>query len=228
MRKCKHVVAKRVIDSIMSLIAIIILLPLTIPIALILRLTGEGEILYRQVRVGQNGKRIRVAKFATMLKDSPNIGTRDITAENDSRVLPVGKFLRKTKLNEIPQFLNVLFGTMSLVGPRPLTERIFSYYSDADQELIKRMRPGLTGVGSIIFRDEESAIRNSSKPIELFYKEDIVPYKALLERWYYEHRSAVNDLLILVVTVVVVMRPRSIIYRKIWKDLPEADERRER
>ena len=212
---------KRLIDLLLSSIALVLFLPFGLPIALVLRLTGEGEVFYPQQRVGKGGKLFPVYKFATMLKESPNLGSGDITVTNDPRVLPVGRFLRKTKLNEVPQVLNILFGTMSIVGPRPLTPRNFAYYTDEEQEIIGKMRPGLTGIGSIVFRDEESIIGRSDKPFEQCYREDIAPYKAQLERWYYSHRGVVTDLLIIAVTAWVVLRPSSTVYRKIWRDLPD-------
>lgn len=215
---------KRLIDILLSFIALVVFLPFGLPIALVLRLTGEGEVFYLQQRVGRNGKLFPVYKFATMLKESPNLGSGDITVTNDPRVLPVGRFLRKTKLNEVPQILNILFGTMSIVGPRPLTPKNFSYYTDEDQEVIGKMRPGLTGIGSIVFRDEESIIGASDKPFDQRYREDIAPYKAKLERWYYHHQGILTDLMVILVTAWVVFRPESTVYRKIWKDLPPAPE----
>lgn len=215
---------KRIIDVLLSLVATTLFLPIGLPIAIVLRFTGEGEVFYLQERVGRNRKPFSVFKFATMLKNSPNIGSGDITVSGDARVLPVGKILRKTKLNEVPQVLNILFGSMSIVGPRPLTPKNFSYYSEEDQEIIGRMQPGLTGIGSIVFRDEESIIGSSEKPFDRRYKEDIAPYKAKLERWYYHHRGVLTDLLIIAITAWVVFRPESTIYRKIWKDLPPPPE----
>lgn len=209
-------------DIILSLIATVAFLAIGIPIAIILRFTGEGEIFYLQERVGKNREPFSVYKFATMLKNSPNIGSGDITVSGDPRVLPVGKFLRKTKLNEVPQVLNILFGTMSIVGPRPLTPKNFSYYTEEDQEIIGHMRPGLTGIGSIVFRDEESIIAASDKPFDQRYREDIAPYKAQLERWYDQHRGIITDIMVILVTAWVVFYSESTVYRKIWKDLPPA------
>lgn len=213
---------KRILDIVLSFIATILFLPVGLPIAIVLRFTGEGEIFYLQERVGKGRERFFVYKFATMLKDSPNIGSGDITVSGDARVLPVGRLLRKTKLNEVPQVLNILFGSMSVVGPRPLTPKNFSYYSEEDQEIIGQMRPGLTGIGSIVFRDEESIIGASEKPFDQRYREDIAPYKAELERWYFDHRGVLTDLLVIAITAWVVFRPESTIYRRIWKDLPPA------
>lgn len=212
---------KRFFDILFSLIATLLFLPFGIPIAIVLRLTGEGEVFFAQQRIGRDGEPFGLLKFATMLKDSPKMGTGDITMANDPRVLPVGRVLRKTKLNEVPQILNILRGDMSIVGPRPLTSKNFGYYNPEDQRVIGSMRPGLTGIGSIVFRDEESIIARSDKPVEQRYREDIAPYKAELEKWYYDHQGLATDLLIILVTAWVVFNPGSNIHWRIWKDLPE-------
>ena len=112
----------RFIDLCFSSLGLIILLPLFLAVAILLKFTGEGDIFYLQERIGLNGKTFFIIKFATMLRNSPNIGSGTITSKNDSRILPVGKILRKTKINELPQLLNVLFGDMSIIGPRPHVE----------------------------------------------------------------------------------------------------------
>ena len=145
----------RILDIIFSLLALLFLCPVLLPIALVLRLTGEGEIFFVQERVGSNERPFGLIKFATMLKDSPQTGTGSITVRNDPRVLPVGRILRKTKINELPQLLNVLAGDMSVIGPRPLTKNHFNHYPPNLRKLIGSVRPGLSGVGSIVFRDEE-------------------------------------------------------------------------
>ena len=211
---------KRIFDVLLSSIALLIFLPFAIPIVLVLRFTGEGEIFYLQKRIGYRGEPFFLFKFATMLKDSPKLGTGDITVQNDPRVLPAGKFLRKTKLNEVPQILNIIKGDMSIVGPRPLTTKNFNFYSDEEKKIISSMRPGLTGIGSIVFRDEESIISTSDKPVDQCYREEIAPRKARLEQWYYNHRNFFTDLLIIFVTAWVVINSNSKIYYKIWKDLP--------
>jgi lipopolysaccharide/colanic/teichoic acid biosynthesis glycosyltransferase len=149
---------KRILDIIVSLIALIILLPVFIPIIFILRLSGEGEVFYFQERFGIYNSKFQIWKFATMLKNSMNIGTGSITLQNDPRVTKIGSFLRKTKINELPQIINILKGVISLVGPRPLVTKTFTAYNEDVQSKIYNVKPGLTGIGSIIFRDEESII----------------------------------------------------------------------
>ena len=146
---------KRLIDILLSVIGTFILLPVFIPIISILKFTGEGEVFYLQERVGFQNKPIKIFKFATMLKDSENMGSGIYTAKNDARILPLGNFLRKTKINELPQILNILLGDISLVGPRPLIKRTFNLYEPSSRDIISSIKPGLTGVGSIIFRNEE-------------------------------------------------------------------------
>jgi lipopolysaccharide/colanic/teichoic acid biosynthesis glycosyltransferase len=207
-------------DIAISLFALLIFLPFGLIIVIILRLTGEGEIFYVQPRIGQGGEQFGLIKFATMLKDSPNLGTGAITVKNDPRVLPFGKFLRKSKLNEVPQFINVLKGDMSIVGPRPLAPQTFEYYSPEIQRQIVNAKPGLTGIGSIVFRDEESVLANSAKSSVDCYKEDIAPYKGRLELWYIENRNMWLDIVLISLTAIAVISPRSMLYKKLLWNLP--------
>jgi len=150
----------------------------------------------------RGGRLFGLFKFATMLRDSPSMGTGTITLHNDPRVLPVGRFLRKTKLNELPQLLNVLRGEMSIVGPRPQTPRCFSAFPPASQQCIRQVPPGLTGVGSLVFRDEEGLMREAVDP-DRFYDAVIMPYKGKLEEWYVAHAGIGTYLRIIVLTVWV-------------------------
>jgi len=215
---------KRLLDIIVSFITLIILLPLFIPIVIALKLTAEGEVFYFQERIGLNNSRFQIWKFATMLKNSMNMGTGSITLQNDFRVTPIGKFLRKTKINELPQIINILKGDISLVGPRPLVTKTFSAYSAEVQEQIYKVKPGLTGIGSIIFRDEESIISaiKDEDPHE-FYKRVIAPYKGELEMWYQDHRTFFLDLQLIFMTAWVILFPESRLYEKWFKDLPKRD-----
>ncbi len=213
---------KRFIDLVISLFAIIILLPIFVPISLILRFTGEGEIFYLQERIGKNKKIFKVYKFATMLKNSERMGTGIYTAKNDTRILPFGSFLRKSKINELPQVLNIFFGHISLVGPRPLIKRTFDLYDFNDGLLIASVKPGLTGIGSIIFRNEEEILTTAkNENLEDFYKNNITPYKAKLERWYIKNKNIYVDMMIIMLTVWVIMFKKSTLPWKIFKDLPK-------
>ncbi len=212
---------KRLFDIFASGIAILLLLPLEVVVAIILRFTGEGEIFYRQNRVGRNGNIFAVLKFATMLKDSPNLGTGTITQKNDPRVLPIGGFLRKTKLNELPQLWNIFIGDMSVVGPRPLTKETRDYIPREILDEIQDVQPGLTGIGSIVFRDEENIIHQSGEDYHAFYKREIAPYKGTVELWYKRKKSFLLDMKIIFVTAWVVLFSGSKIADSAFPDLPK-------
>ena len=210
----------RFFDILFSGIALLLLSPLLVPIVITLRLTGEGEVFFLQERIGRAGKKFKLFKFATMLKNSPNIGTGTVTMKGDPRVLPVGKFLRKTKINELPQLLNIFFGDMSVIGPRPLTIQTFEAYSENTQILINQVRPGLSGVGSIIFRGEEEIMHGVSASID-FYSNVIAPYKGELEEWFISNKSLYIYFMAIFVTACAVLIPNTKIAWRVFKDLPE-------
>lgn len=215
-------ITKRLFDILMSLIAILCLSWLLIPIIIILLCTGEHYIFYKQMRVGRGGKLFGVLKFATMLKDSPNIGTGLVTTRNDPRVFPFGRFLRKTKLNEVPQLFNVLGGSMSIVGPRPMVQPDYDAYSEEAKQCYNDITPGLSGIGSIVFRDEEYYISLAKDPMG-FLRNIIQPFKGELEIWYHQNRSLWVDFLIIFLTVWVVLFPKSELVYKIFPTLPRKD-----
>ena len=197
---------QRLLDIVFSTLALLVLSPLLVPIAIALRLTGEGEVFYVQNRVGRYGKPLGLYKFVTMLKNSPNLGTGTLTLKNDPRVLPLGRFLRKTKINELPQLLNIFFGDMSIVGPRPQTQRCFDAFPVESQAEIIKVRPGLSGIGSIIFRDEENLMHASTDPNQ-FYDTVIMPYKGKLEEWYVANQGLRTYLLSIGITAWTVLFP---------------------
>jgi len=209
----------RTLDIILSGLALVALSPLLLPLAVILKFTGEGEVFFVQSRVGRNGKLFGLYKFATMLKDSPNMGAGTVTLKDDPRVLPVGKFLRTTKINELPQLLNIFLGDMSIVGPRPQTRRCFDAFPERSRAAIMQVRPGLSGLGSIAFRGEEDMMDASSGP-DRYYDDVIMPYKGLLEEWYVANESLSIYTKVILTTVVVVLSPSSQIFWRIFTDLP--------
>ena len=211
---------ERFFDILFSGAALLTLSPILIPILIILKLTGEGEIFFLQERVGIRGRKFKLFKFATMLKNSPNIGTGTVTLKGDPRVLPVGRFLRKTKINELPQLLNIFLGDMSVIGPRPLTVETFEAYSNNTQNLIQQVRPGLSGIGSIIFRNEEEIMHGANASID-FYTNVIAPYKGELEEWFVSNKSLYIYFAAIFTTVWTVFIPSTKIAWKIFKDLPE-------
>ena len=209
---------KRIIDILIALIALLLLSPILIPTIIILFFSGEREVFYFQKRIGQRGKAFFIWKFATMVKDSPNIGTGEITLRNDPRVTKFGAILRRTKINELPQIFNVLKGEMSIVGPRPLMEVSYNIYSKEQQDEIYKSKPGITGVGSLIFRDEERILSAAADPREMY--NSIFPYKAALEIWYLKNAGIYVDFLIIFLTAFAILFPKKNPVNVVFKSLP--------
>ena len=208
---------KRLLDIFIAVIALVILSPIFICVIIILLFTGERELFYRQERVGFKNRPFNILKFATMLKNSPNMGTGVITVRNDPRVTPFGKILRITKINELPQIFNVLKGNMSIVGPRPLVARSVELYPDAVKEKIYNSPPGMTGIGSLIFRDEENII-SSGEPYEMYRQ--IYLHKGELELWYQRNASMLTDIKIIFLTAWCILFPKSNLQNKFFRSLP--------
>ena len=212
---------KRLFDILLTLSVLIIISPVLLIVSIILLCTGEHQIIYLQTRLGKNLKPFSIWKFTTMLKNSEKMGHGLLTVREDPRVLPFGKFLRKTKINEIAQLVNILIGDLSIVGPRPL---IYDPYKDGIGEIIYSNKPGLTGIGSIIFRDEEDLISKTKLDKKDFYDNYISPYKGELELWYYKNFSFWTDLKIIFCTAWVIFFPTSTMPYKIFKGLPKLPE----
>jgi len=216
--------SKRIFDIASASVVCIILAPIFLPIVILLRLTAEGEVFYRQERIGLNKKPFMIYKFATMLKNSSKMAGGIITINNDPRVTFIGRFLRKSKINELPQLLNIIIGDMSVVGPRPVMKVSFESYPEDIKKVIYNVKPGLTGIGSIIFRDEEdliSNIKNDGGDIWDFYKNKIYPFKGEVEIWYQNNKSFFLDIKLIFITAWVIFSPNSTIYEKLFKDLPK-------
>jgi lipopolysaccharide/colanic/teichoic acid biosynthesis glycosyltransferase len=211
----------RLLDLVISTSLILLLLPIFLPTMLILRFTGEGEVFYAQTRVGKGGRPIQVLKFATMLKASPNLAGGFLTQRDDPRVLPVGRVLRNWKINELPQLFNVWMGHMSLVGPRPQARVHYNLFSDEQKAAIDTQLPGVTGIGSLVFRDEEGLLDRSGMPFDEFHDHVITPFKGELERWYAHHRSLSLYFKILFLTALSLVRPR-MDYLRFFPGVPEA------
>jgi lipopolysaccharide/colanic/teichoic acid biosynthesis glycosyltransferase len=215
---------KRTFDILSSGIAILILSPLLIPIIIGLKFTGEGYVFYKQERVGYKNKPFLILKFATMLKNSSKMPGGIMTTKKDPRITPMGGFLRKSKINELPQLFNIFFGQMSVVGPRPVMKVSFEAYPKEIQKVIYNVKPGLTGIGSIIFRDEEKLItdvKNNGGDLWEFYKGKIYPFKGRLEIWYQNNKSFSLDIKLIFLTAWVILVPTSELYAKWFKDLPK-------
>jgi lipopolysaccharide/colanic/teichoic acid biosynthesis glycosyltransferase len=211
---------ERFFDILFSGIALLLLSPFFMLIAIILKLTGEGKVFFLQERIGKNGDKFKLFKFATMVENSPYIGTGTVTMKDDHRILPVGVFLRKTKINELPQLLNIFFGDMSIIGPRPQTANTFEAYSENTQLTIQQVLPGLSGVGSIIFRDEEEIMNEETASID-FYVNIICPYKGELEEWFVLNKSLYIYFMAIFITAWAVIVPSTKLAWRVFKDLPE-------
>lgn len=203
---------QRFFDIVFSFLAILAFSPILLIIVLVLRVSGEGEVFYKQKRIGRFGKDFYVYKFATMLKNSPDLLGGTLTLKNDPRVLPLGRMLRKSKINELPQLINILKGDMSIIGPRPLVPEGELNYTSEASAVIRSIRPGLAGIGSLVLRDEESFYSHREDAAS-FYKLVISPYKEKLEIWYVENRSLSMYFKIIVLTVVVIVNKNFDVFR---------------
>jgi lipopolysaccharide/colanic/teichoic acid biosynthesis glycosyltransferase len=176
-------------------------------------------VFYLQERVGEGGKAFKVMKFATMLKSSPSLEGGFLTQQDDPRVLPVGQFLRKSKINELPQLLNVFLGSMSMVGPRPQARVHHMLYTSEQRALIEQMRPGITGVGSLVFHDEESLLYKSGQDFDTFHDTIIAPFKGDLECWFHANVSLRLYIKVVLMTAISVAMPGFKVLRH-FHDMP--------
>jgi lipopolysaccharide/colanic/teichoic acid biosynthesis glycosyltransferase len=183
---------KRVFDLMASAAGLLLLAPLLLGIALWIRLDSPGPALFLQERIGRAGRPFRICKFRTMVADAPGRGLQ-ITAGRDPRITRAGAFLRRTKLDELPQLVNVLSGDMSLVGPRPEVPRYVALYPPATRARVLSVRPGLTDEAAIEYADEAALLAASADP-EKTYVEDILPRKLALYEEYVDTRSFAGDL----------------------------------
>ena len=188
---------KTIFDIIISILATIALMPLFILIYLAIKITSDGDVLYKGIRAGKNNIPFKIYKFRTMVKDAENIGGHS-TALNDFRLTNIGRFLRKYKLDELPQFFNIIKGEMSLVGPRPQVIYYTSQYS-SDLKLILTIKPGLTDLASLYFLDMDKVL--GSKDVNEKYATEIEPVKNLLRLKYVKERSFILDIRILTETI---------------------------
>jgi len=194
---------KRLFDLFWTLPGIIVLSPLMLVIALWIRFDSSGPVLFRQKRVGQYGKLFEVLKFRTMVMNAENHGLK-ITVEKDSRITRPGSFLRKYKLDELPQLFNVLLGDMSLVGPRPEVLEYVDCYPEELREKILSVRPGITDRASIEYRDENRLLDGSSNP-EKTYIEEILPVKLTFYSEYVDKQNILLDIYLIIKTFVVLV-----------------------
>ena len=189
---------KRVFDILFSTGALFVLSPILLVVAFWVKCDSPGPVFFRQLRVGQHGRNFRIYKFRTMQADAEDVGPQ-ITAGSDARITRSGKFLRKYKIDEFPQFINVLSGAMSVVGPRPEVPRYVALYPMELRELVLSVRPGITDQASIECKDESDILARAEDP-EKAYVEKILPIKLRYYADYARHRSLWADFLIVVAT----------------------------
>jgi lipopolysaccharide/colanic/teichoic acid biosynthesis glycosyltransferase len=213
-------IIKRLFDLTIAVLSLLLLFAPMILVMIILKFTGEGEIFYLQKRLGYLNNEFKIIKFATMVKNSPNIGTGSLTLRGDPRVLPFGNFLRKSKINELPQIFNVIIGNMSIVGPRPQMKVDFDKFPPKKRNEIYKSKPGITGIGSIIFRDEENIFRFEKDPI-YFDNNFVMPYKDRLELWYIDNLSIGMYFKVITATIIVVLFPSLKAQKYLFQDIPE-------
>ena len=190
---------KRAFDILVSVAGLIVLLPLLLLVATAIKLDSSGPVFFRQWRVGRKFRRFGIYKFRTMIDDALDRGL-PITVGRDSRITRVGKILRKTKIDELPQLLNVLKGDMSLVGPRPEVPRYVELFRP-DYEHILKVRPGLTDLASLKYSDEASILGQSANP-ERDYVARLLPDKIRLAKEYIQRSSLLFDVKLIVETII--------------------------
>ena len=195
-------VIKRLFDILASFVGLILLSPMLLIISIFIKLDSKGPVFFKQKRVGKNKKLFEIYKFRTMVVDAEKIG-KQITVGNDSRITNVGKFIRKLKLDEFPQLINVLKGEMSFVGPRPEVPKYVELY-DEYQEQILLVRPGITDYASIEFRNENKILSNSEDP-EYKYIEEIIPKKIELNMKYIKRISLFEDIVLILKTILTIL-----------------------
>jgi len=191
---------RRVMDIVASLAGIILLSPLFIIVAVAIKRDTPGPVFYRARRVGRHGQEFRLFKFRTMITHAEKMGP-GITASGDSRITKVGRFLRRTKIDELPQLFNVLVGDMSLVGPRPEDPRYVALYTPKQREVLD-VRPGITSAASLTYRHEEQLLHGDDW--ETVYRDQVLPDKLAIDLDYLEHRTLVSDLKLISRTIAAV------------------------
>lgn len=196
-------VLKRLFDLVFSFLALILLFPILILIAILIKLDSPGPVFYRGTRIGRFGKPFRIYKFRTMVVDAERLGGSS-TANDDPRITKIGKFIRKHKLDELPQLINVLKGEMSFVGPRPEVQYYVDMFSEEERHILT-VRPGITDWASILNADEGAILAGSPDP-EKTYMEKIRPEKIRLQLKYARERSFWVDIKIIFETLMIIIR----------------------
>jgi lipopolysaccharide/colanic/teichoic acid biosynthesis glycosyltransferase len=188
---------KRLFDIIFSTIGLVALVPLFLLLGIIIRSTGK-PIFFRQERVGRNGKVFRICKFRSMVVDAEKIGAQ-VTSDRDPRITRIGRWLRRTKLDELPQLINVFLGNMSIVGPRPEVPYYVSLWPATDRDFILSVKPGITDIGTLFYHNEQALLAQAEEP-ESFYVDEVMPHKLEMYKSYVTGRGFWFDLKIILAT----------------------------
>lgn len=199
-------ILKRGFDIATSFAGLVLLGPLFLVIAIIIKFTSKGAVFYRQTRVGQYGREFRIHKFRTMIVDADKLGPR-ITIGSDCRITKVGRFLRQFKIDELPQLIDVLIGDMSIVGPRPEVPEYVKLYQPCLAKIVLSVKPGITDLASIHFKDENLVLATSNNP-QHEYIQKILPLKLEMSAAYVNSQSLVLDIKIILKTILAVFHPR--------------------
>ena len=196
-------VIKRIFDIVMSIVGILLLFPIMIVVSILIKVTSRGPILFKQRRLTKDMKEFTIYKFRSMRTDFDKDGKGIQVKGSSNAITPIGKIIRKTKLDELPQLFNILVGDMSFIGPRPELPRRLKYYSEEDKEMFK-VRSGISSPASIVFSDEEYLMNQVRDP-EKFYIEQIMPYKIKLNRYYVKNRSFLGDIYLIIATFLKIL-----------------------
>jgi lipopolysaccharide/colanic/teichoic acid biosynthesis glycosyltransferase len=202
-----HSILKRAIDIVAAALGILLLVPSLAIVAVAIKLDSPGPVFFRQTRVGRGGGTFRIFKFRTMCVGAEQLGAK-LTVSDDPRVTRVGRFLRRSKIDELPQLINVLIGEMSLVGPRPESPEYMNFYSAEQRARILRLRPGVTDFASILLRDESSLFPPCQDPVDI-YRRQIIPLKWRCYDRYFREMGVLTDLRIILATLALLFVGRS-------------------
>lgn len=218
---------KRTLDIAGSALGLLFLLPVFAVVAIIIKLDAPGPIFFRQERVGLRGRPFRICKFRSMVVGAARAGTA-LTVRADARITRTGTFLRRSKLDELPQLINVLTGDMSIVGPRPEVPEFMKFYTPSQRAIILSMRPGITDYAAILFRDESSLLDGKSDPVEV-YRREIMPAKFSYYERYSREIGVLNDLRIILATILLLAMGQvphwlGVEYRQLMPALPRGNE----
>lgn len=216
-------VIKRIFDIVMSIVGILLLFPIMIVVSILIKVTSRGPILFKQRRLTKDMKEFTIYKFRSMRTDFDKDGKGIQVKGSSNAITPIGKVIRKTKLDELPQLFNILVGDMSFIGPRPELPRRLKYYSEEDKEMFK-VRSGISSPASIVFSDEEYLMNQVRDP-EKFYIEQIMPYKIKLNRYYVKNRSFLGDIYLIIATFLKILN--KVDDKSIVKDCKLLEEKKE-